>query len=259
MSAPVAIVTGGSGSIGYGIATVLARDGFRVVLTARNLDRLERASGALAAETGQSAIAVAADTTVQDEVDGLAAAVAERYGRIDVLVNCAANPSGVVGPIEDVSAEQLLADFDTKVAGYVRCIKSVAPAMKERRFGRIVNIGGLTGRGSNTLSGMRNLAVTHLTKTLSDELGPHGITVNAVHPGIVMTPHLLELFEAQAAERGVTRAEVEAGFVADIPVRRILKPEEIGAVVAFLASSAGGSVTGESIAVDGGYTRGVYL
>jgi NAD(P)-dependent dehydrogenase (short-subunit alcohol dehydrogenase family) len=106
---------------------------------------------------------------------------------------------------------------------------------------------------------MRNVAISHLTKTLADELGPHGITVNAIHPGIVRTPHLDELFEIEAEKRSVVMEEVEASFVGRIPIRRILAPAEIGMAVAFLASDAAAGITGESIAVDGGYSRGVYL
>ena len=106
---------------------------------------------------------------------------------------------------------------------------------------------------------MRNVALCHLTKTLSDQLGPDGITVNAVHPGVVRTPHLDELFEAEAKKRGTTAAAVEAGFVSDTPTRRILTTTEIASAVAFLASPHAASITGESIAVDGGITRGIYL
>jgi NAD(P)-dependent dehydrogenase (short-subunit alcohol dehydrogenase family) len=131
--------------------------------------------------------------------------------------------------------------------------------MMKQRWGRIINIGGLTGRSSNTLSGMRNVALCHLTKTLSDQLGPDGITVNTVHPGVVRTAHLDELFGTEAKKRGTTAAAVEAGFVADTPTRRILTTTEIASTVAFLASPHAASITGESIAVDGGITRGIYL
>jgi NAD(P)-dependent dehydrogenase (short-subunit alcohol dehydrogenase family) len=113
-----------------------------------------------------------------------------RFGKVDILVNSAAAPSGVVrNDIEHAGDEELLADLNTKVVGYFRCAKVVVPHMRNRGFGRIVNIGGLTGRASKVISGMRNLAVAHLTKTLSDQLGPAGITVNLIHPGVVETPH----------------------------------------------------------------------
>ncbi len=259
MTRPVAVITGGSAGIGYAIAEVLSGGNFDVAIVARNADRLEAAKARLADGTGHKVVAVPADTRDQEQINALMASVLDQFGRIDALVNCAANPSAIAGAIEAVQSERLLDDLNTKVVGYVRCAKAAVPAMKAQRQGRIVNIGGLTGRGSESLSGLRNVAISHLTKTLADELGPFGITVNAIHPGIVRTPHLDELFEEEAAKRRIGVDEVEAGFVERIPIRRVLMPAEIGKVVAFLVSSAGAGITGESIAVDGGYSRGVYL
>ncbi len=259
MTRPVAVITGGSAGIGYAIAEVLAGRDFDIAIAARNADRLEAAKTRLEDGTGHKVVAVSADTRDQGQVDALMGSVLDRFGKIDALVNCAANPSGVAGAIDGVQCECLLDDLNTKVVGYVRCAKAAVPTMKVRRYGRIVNIGGLTGRGSESLSGLRNAAISHLTKTLADELGPFGITVNAIHPGIVRTPHLDELFETEADRRRLSVDEVEAGFVERIPIRRVLAPAEIGVVVAFLLSSAGAGITGESIAVDGGYSRGVYL
>jgi NAD(P)-dependent dehydrogenase (short-subunit alcohol dehydrogenase family) len=255
----VVIVTGGSSGIGYEIARAFAQERARVVITARRSGPLNDAADALTKLTGTAVIGIVSDTTEQSQVDALARAVHAKYSRIDVLVNCAASPSGIRNQIEELDAAALLRDLDTKVVGYARCCKSVVPMMKQRHWGRIINIGGLTGRGSNTLSGMRNAALCHLTKTLSDQLGPSGITVNVVHPGVIRTPHLEELFESEAKERGTTAAEIEAQFIADTPVRRILGAAEIATAVTFLASGHAASITGESIAVDGGITRGIYL
>lgn len=259
MTQLVCIVTGGSAGIGLSIARRLARDGHKLTLAARREAPLAAAVELVEREGSGGCRAVVADTTDQIQVDALAEAVLMRHGRIDVLVNCAANPSGVAGALEQVDAAALLADLDTKVVGYLRCAKAVAPAMKQQGSGRIVNIGGLTGRSSNTLSGLRNAAISHLTKTLSDQLGPFGVTVNAVHPGIVRTPHLDELFATEADRDGRTSAEVEGEFVAQIPMRRVLDPSDIAEAVTFFVSPAAAAITGESLAVDGGYSRGIYL
>lgn len=256
----VVIVTGGSSGIGYAIATAFARERCRVVIAARRADALERAAASMRAGTHAEVIGIPTDTTDQESVDRMVAAAIAAYARLDVLVNCAATPAGLVrNSIEDLDSAALLADLNTKVVGYARCCRAVVPVMKRQRSGRIIQIGGLTGRSSNTLSGMRNVAISHLTKTLSDQLGPFGITVNAVHPGVVRTPHLDELFSSEAAKRGTSAQEVEAGFVSDTPIRRILEPEEIARAVLFLASAHGAAITGDSIAIDGGITRGVYL
>jgi NAD(P)-dependent dehydrogenase (short-subunit alcohol dehydrogenase family) len=256
----VAIVTGGSSGIGRAIAKALAQEGARVVITARTPDKLEKAKAELAAETGRLVSAIPSDTTDQGRVDELVEKVDAEFGRIDILVNCAANPTGwVSNEIREFQDSALMRDLDTKVLGYARCIKGVVPVMGRRKWGRIVNIGGLTGRSSNVLSGMRNAAICHLTKTLSDQLGPEGITVNALHPGVTQTDHIVELFASEAAKRGISPAEVEAEFSVSTPIRRIVQAEEIGHAVAFLTSPLAGAITGESLAVDGGITRGIFL
>jgi NAD(P)-dependent dehydrogenase (short-subunit alcohol dehydrogenase family) len=131
--------------------------------------------------------------------------------------------------------------------------------MRARGFGRIVNIGGLTGRSSHAISGLRNVAVVHLTKSLSDQLGPDGITVNTIHPGVVETEHIHELYEREARKQGTTAAAVEQGFVDRTPIRRVLTTAEIADLVAFLCSPRAGGITGESVGIDGGLTRGIFL
>jgi NAD(P)-dependent dehydrogenase (short-subunit alcohol dehydrogenase family) len=230
-----------------------------IVMTARGVDRLEAAAGRLAATTASPVVAIASDAKDVASTRALAAAVLDRFGRIDVLVNAAASSTPIGGAIEEVNVDALTADVDTKVGGYLRYSQAVVPAMKSRRTGQIINIGGLTVRSSDTLSGLRNAAVSHLTKVLSDQLGPFGIAVNAIHPGVVRTPHLAELFEELAAKRGVSATEIETEFVAEIPTRTILTPADVGRVVAFLATAEATAINGQSITVDGGYSRGIFL
>lgn len=258
MSKPTVIITGGTSGIGLAVADVLARDGWQVALTSRGLDGHDAARDWIAADPAHRAF-VATDTRNQARVDRMIAEVQERFGRIEGLVNGAASPTPIAGRIDDIDLTPLLGDLDTKVIGYLRCAKAVVPVMKRQKSGSIVNIGGLTGRSSATLSGLRNAAVSHFTKTLADELGPFGIRVNAVHPGIVETPHLRELFQSEAEARQCTPAAVEAEFVSQIPLRRVIHPEEVGRVIALLLSTTPVPITGESIAVDAGYSRGIYL
>lgn len=256
----VAMVTGGSRGIGYAIARLLSAEGAKVVITARDTDVLRTAAARLEAETGQKVLTLPADTTNQDQVDQVVRGTTTTHGRLDILVNCAANPSGLVrNEVQWLDDAALLRDLNTKVVGYARCARAVAPVMTQQRWGRIINIGGLTGRASNVLSGLRNVAVCHLTKTLSDQLGPVGITVNAVHPGVVQTEHTTELFREEAVRRGVTAGEVEAEYANATPIRRTITGAEVASAVAFLASDLAAAITGESLAVDGGITRGIYL
>ena len=194
------------------------------------------------------------------QVEAAIQAVVDHFGRLDILVNGAAHPGGLVrSEIENADPEGLLEDINIKVVGYMRFAKAAAAHMRKGGFGRIINIGGLTGRGSKQLSGMRNVAIAHMTKTLSDQLGPSGITVNVIHPGVVETPHIHELYAKEAKLQGLTPQQVEANYAKATPIRRVLQVDEIADVVLFLASERAGAITGESIAVDGGITRGIFL
>lgn len=256
----VAIVTGGGSGIGREVAKVLAQEGCKVAICGRRIAPLEAAAAEIGAATGAEMFALTCDTTNMQAVSDMADAVMARFGRVDILVNSAAAPSGVVrNDIEHAGDAELLGDLDTKVVGYFRCAKAVVPHMRAGGFGRIVNVGGLTGRGSKVISGMRNLAIAHLTKTLSDQLGPVGITVNLIHPGVVETPHIHELYEREAAKQGKTPAEVQQGYIDATPVRRVVSSDEIGWLIAFLSSPKAGAITGESIGIDGGISRGIFL
>ncbi|MEZ0053796.1 NAD(P)-dependent dehydrogenase (short-subunit alcohol dehydrogenase family) [Mycobacterium sp. MAA66] len=255
----VAIVTGGGLGIGKAITRALAMRGATVVIAARRLPILQQAAKELMADTGAKVIPVVADTTDTTSVEALARAAAE-VGTLSILVNGAAAPAGLVrNDIAQADPDALLADLNTKVVGYFRCIKAVAPYMRENRYGRIVNIGGLTGRSSHALSGMRNLAIVHMTKVLSDQLGPDGITVNTVHPGVVETEHIRELYAKNAAAEGITPEQVEQNFVNRTPIRRVLTAAEVAETIAFFAGPTAAGITGESLGIDGGLTRGIFL
>lgn len=255
----VAVVTGGGQGIGRAVARALALRGADVVIAARRAAVLERTAAELQADVPGRVVPVVADTTDDASVLALAQA-ADALGRVAVLVNGAAAPAGLVrNDIAEADPDALLADLDTKVVGYFRCIKALAPAMRRHGYGRVVNIGGLTGRSSHALSGMRNVAVVHLTKALSDQLGPDGITVNTLHPGVVESEHIHELYAKNAAAEGITPEQVEQNFIARTPIRRVLTEDEVAEAVCFLAGPRSGGITGESIGIDGGLSRGIFL
>jgi len=238
LTGKVAIVTGGSRGIGRAIARELAREGSDVAICARQRQALDEAAKALSQETGRRIIPIVADTMSSESVAQLVKSTVAALGRVDVLVNNASTPGGMVrGPLADADDKTLLEDIDTKVVGYLRCAKAVAPHMRQRKWGRIINIGGLSGRRSGNISGLRNAAVVHLTKTLADELGAHGITVNLVHPGATRT----ERTDAETERRAASNA-----------IQRIVDASEIAQVVAFLASVKAANVTGVAIDASGG-------
>lgn len=256
----VAVVTGGSLGIGRAVTQALAAQGVRVAIVARSQGPLEQAAAEISRESGCEVFAVCADVSKTAAVEQMMARVEQHFGRIDILVNGAAHPGGLVrSDIQEADPEGLLEDINIKVVGYMRCAKAASAVMRKNGWGRIINIGGLTGRGSKQLSGMRNVAICHMTKVLSDQLGPHGITVNVIHPGVVETPHIHELYAKEAKLQGLTPAQVEQNYAKATPIRRVLQPDEVADVVLFLASERAAAITGESIAVDGGITRGVFI
>jgi NAD(P)-dependent dehydrogenase (short-subunit alcohol dehydrogenase family) len=256
----VAVVTGGALGIGRAVTRELVKEGVAVVIAARRRHLLEEAAKEIEADLGGRVVPLVADTTDTASVRAMIDTAADMMGRLDILVNGAAAPSGMVrNSIDEADPELLLTDLNTKVVGYFRCAQAAAPHMRRLGYGRIVNIGGLTGRSSHVLSGMRNLAVVHMTKTLSDQLGPFGITVNTVHPGVVETEHIHELYEKEAARQGRTPRQVEQDYIDRTPIRRVLTAEEVARTLCFLASPRAGGITGESLGIDGGLTRGIFL
>lgn len=260
LNGKVAVVTGGSLGIGRAIAEAFAAEGVRVAIVARSPGPLQLAAGEITAATGTEVLALPGDVADTAQIQAAIDAAAAHFGRLDILVNGAAHPGGLVrNAIEEADPEGMLRDIDIKVVGYMRCAKAATAHMKRNGWGRIINIGGLTGRGSKQLSGLRNVAICHMTKTLSDQLGASGITVNVVHPGVVDTPHIHELYAREAKLQGLTAQQVEANYCANTPIRRTLQPSEIADVVLFLASDRAAAITGESLGVDGGITRGIFL
>ena len=256
-----AIVTGGSVGIGKETARKLAQAGVNVTIAARTKATLDAAAEELRADTSGTIDAITVDNTDMASVRALVDGTADRHGGVHILVNCAAAPGGLVrNAIEEADEKNLLLDLNTKLLGYFRMCKACVPHMRRAQWGRIVNVGGLTARCTEALSGMRNTALVHLTKTLSDEVGRDGITVNIIHPGVTRTEHVEHWFADMAKAEGITYdafVKREAGDPAAI--RRMLEVSEVADPIVFLASSLGSGITGESIAVDGGLSRAVFL
>lgn len=253
LTGKVALITGGSQGIGKAAAMELAKEGVDVVICARNQGPLEAAANDVALATGRRILPITADTTNPASIAALVQSTLNEFGRIDILVNNAATPGGLVrGALSDAKEEELLDDINTKVVGYFRCAKAVAPHLQQQQWGRIINIGGLSGRRSGVISGMRNAAVMHLTKTLADQLGPDGITVNLIHPGTTRTERSGPMYAERAQREGTTVEAIEHRIAQNNAIRRIVDAKEVGHVVAFLASPKAGAVTGVAIDASGG-------
>ena len=239
-----ALVTGGSRGIGLASARVLAAEGADVALLARTREPLERAAEELRAASGRRVVAVVADTGDDESVLAAVRSVVEQLGAIDILVNAAATPASGA-PLRE---EDLEREINVKVRGYLRCVRAVAPLMAERGWGRIINISGLAARQTGSITGsIRNAAVAAMTKNLADELGPKGINVTVVHPGMTITESSAANLRAMAAARGQGagggRGRARGARLDRPPVRA----EEVADVIAFLASPRSIALNGDAI------------
>jgi NAD(P)-dependent dehydrogenase (short-subunit alcohol dehydrogenase family) len=250
-----ALVTGGSRGIGRAIARQLALEGVDVVIAARDSAALGAAASALADETGRKIVGLTVDTHDDASVAALIAGTVAALGGLDILVNAAAMPGGQTPPpkLAEVTTPLFWDDIDVKVMGYLRTAREAAPHMIAAGWGRIINISGLAARQTGSIIGsVRNVAVAALTKNLADELGPKGINVTVVHPGLTRTEKTAPRVAAMAASSGVTVAEIEARLAANVTVGRIIDAAEVADVVAFLASPRSVSINGDAVACGGG-------
>jgi NAD(P)-dependent dehydrogenase (short-subunit alcohol dehydrogenase family) len=257
-----ALVTGGSRGIGKAIARVLALEGADVALVARGAPALAAASAELAAQTGRKVIGVSADTTRDDAVrNAVAEASRQLGGTIDILVNAAAEPAGFAAPpqLAQITGDFFHAEMDTKVMGYLRCAREVASGMRANGWGRIVNISGLAARQTgNAVGSMRNIAVAAMTKNLADELGPFGIHVTVVHPGVTRTERTASVVSKRAAAQGISEAAVETEMASGNSIKYIVDAIDVANVVAFLCSPKSRAINGDAIAAGGGAPRSIH-
>ncbi len=251
-----AIVTGAAKGMGEAITLTLAREGADIVLTARDTAALEEVADKVE-NLGRRAKVVACDVCKEDQVRALVDSAKEFFdGRIDILVNV----SGVTGPIETPIQDIEVDDFDyvvtTNTRGTYLPIKHVVPTMIAQNSGKIVNIAGTSGlRGypMRTSYSCSKWGVRGITRTVALEMGKHNVNVNAVCPGIVRTPRMDKLCEGKAKKRGWTFEQVWQEYIEDMALKRVTEPQDIANMVLFLASEEARQITGQEIAVDGGW------
>lgn len=255
-----AIITGGSRGIGKEIARQLLAEGVDVALIARDQERLRQAASELATP-GRNVAPISADTGSDESVRAAVAQAVATLGGVDILVNSAAKPGGQ-GPVPalaQITTEAFWDDMNVKVMGYLRCAREVAPHMVAQGWGRIINISGLAARSSGSAIGsMRNVAVAAMTKNLADELGPNGVNVTVVHPGLTRTEATEGVVAARARATGSTPAQIEAQMAQGNSTHRIISAGEVAHVVVFLASPLSVAINGDAIAVGGGVGRAIH-
>jgi NAD(P)-dependent dehydrogenase (short-subunit alcohol dehydrogenase family) len=247
LAGKVVLITGAGSGIGRGIASVLAREGADLVLADVNLASAKRG----AAELGASAIEH--DVTSWDSCQQIVSQVLAEKGRIDVLVNNAGVSKSV--PFHELDEAEWDRVNDVNAKGVFLTTRAVVPHMIERRSGSIISISSMVGKEAIPLFVhycASKFAVIGLTQGLAKELAPYDIRVNAVCPGVVRTPLWEPLLNQLSDTKGISRDEAWQGFVDGIPLGRPQEPEDVGEVVAFLASDRARNMTGQGVNVTGG-------
>jgi 3-oxoacyl-[acyl-carrier protein] reductase len=255
----VALVTAASKGIGLGTARVLAREGMKVAISSRSAANLEKAREQLAAETGSEALAVQADMTVRQDLERLVEVVSKKLGGVDVLVYNAGPPkAGTFGDLTYADWEEATRLL---LLSAVTLTQAVVPHMKGKRWGRLIYITSLTLRqpiGNLVLSNTVRLGIAGLSKSLSRELAPHGITSNGIIQGYIRTDRSSRLAEEMASKMGTNVDEAFKEMAKSIPLGRYGEPEDVGSLAAFIASERGAYLNGGMFTVDGGVISSVF-
>ena len=252
----VALVAAASKGLGRAVADELAAEGASLVICARGEESLEKARSEIAGATGARVIAVAGDVSRADDVARIAGVGLDQFGRIDILVTNAGGPPS--GKVESLTPEMWQSAVDLTLMSVVNLTTHVLPGMKERKWGRIININSIAAKqpvDGLMLSNSIRSAVTGFARTLANEVATHGITVNSILAGYTRTLRVEQLAEAASKREGVSRETALGRWEAEIPMGRLGEPREFAALAAFLASERASYMTGSSIAVDGGWIK----
>ncbi|RAU84522.1 SDR family oxidoreductase [Pontibacter arcticus] len=250
-----AMVCGSTQGIGKAIAVELAQLGASITLVARNEAKLKETAEELDTQAGQQHEYIVADFSEPYELNIRVQAYLKQRPEVHILVNNTGGPAG--GPITEAISDEFINAFNQHLIANHLLAKAVVPAMKEAKYGRIINIIStsvkqpLNGLGvSNTIRG----AVASWAKTMANELGAFGITVNNVLPGSTKTSRIYSIIDSKAAKSGQSAEDVQQQMEAEVPARRFAEPEEVAAAAAFLASPAAAYINGINLPVDGGRT-----
>jgi 3-oxoacyl-[acyl-carrier protein] reductase len=255
-----AIVTGGSSGIGFETARLFLDEGVRVLITGREMAKVNQARDALAKKSGGEVHAVVADMTKQADITRMVEFAKEKLGGVDILVNNAGTMySGRFAAFAD---DEMKTQLETKLFGFIRAIRAVYPMMKAQKWGRIINTIGGAGKEPDPYmfgSGMTNSALLNLTKSLATEFGEDNILVNAICPGWVDTNLWLKNAEGLQKDLGA-KSEEEARRLAarKNSLNRFGKPEELANATVFLCSERASYITGVSLNLDGGRLKGLW-
>jgi 3-oxoacyl-[acyl-carrier protein] reductase len=254
----VALVSAGSKGLGRAIAMELAAEGARVAICARGQEALDATVADITAAGGR-VMGVAADVSQAGDVARLVEQVRTALGPIDILVTNSGGPKS--GTFEALSADDWDQAGRLLLTSAVGLVRAVLPDMRSRRWGRILTVSSIAVKqpvDGLMLSNSLRAAVTAFARTLANEVAADGVTVNNLMPGYTRTDRVVELAAQMAASGGVTAEAIAGRWEAQIPMRRLGEPREFAALAAFLASDRASYITGQSIAVDGGWIKATW-
>jgi len=255
----VAIVAASSQGLGKAVALGLAREGAKLAICARTESTLNRTAEEIRQETGAEVLARAVDVTVYEEVRSFVAEAASRFGRVDICVTNAGGPPAK--PFSETTVEDWQAGVNLNLMSTLYFVREVLPLMQKRKWGRLITITSASVKqpiDNLVLSNSVRSAVSGLMKSLSNEYGKDNILVTNACPGYTLTSRLDELSGRLARAEEVDPSEIQERWAKQVPLRRLGQPEEFANLVVFLASERSSYITGVSIAVDGGFIKGVY-
>lgn len=255
----IALITGGSKGIGRGIAHRLAQEDCRIIVAAREKKSIDETVGEIRSRGGE-AQGISADCTSLDGISACIAMANERFGgHIEIAVYNV--KAGAWGGFDDVSEQDFQAAHNNLVLGFARFVRLLAPAMKERGWGRLVTVSSMNVTHPHreqplVVQDAARLGALALSKVLANDLGPCGITVNSLATGMIETDNFKNYFTQRAALEGISYNQLKGQRTATIPMRRLGLPEDMADLCAFLCSTLSGYITGQAILVDGGLVEG---
>jgi 3-oxoacyl-[acyl-carrier protein] reductase len=252
----VAIVTGSSQGIGKVIAYGLAKEGANVTICARTVDRLKTTAKEIESMFETEVLAFSANLKVKENIQAMVKATADKFGRIDVLVNNTGGPPSAL--FSETTDKEWQETFDSLLMSTVNCCREVIPYMKANKWGRIINMTSFAAKQPAerlVLSNAIRAGVLGLTKTLSNELAEYGILVNAVCPGWTLTDRVKHLAQSSANKTGKDHNDIISEWARSTALNRLAQPEEIANLVVFLASEKASYITGAVVQVDGGVIK----
>ncbi len=253
-----ALVTGASAGLGFAAAMALADEGVKVAINSRSGENLQKACEKIEKQTGIKPLVVAGDISEADVAENIVKQSADRLGPIDILVsNCGGPPAGLFMQHDKESWKK---SADLTLFSAINLSRAVLPGMIEKKWGRIIFITSVAVKqpiDNLIISNCLRAGVTGFAKSISNEYAASGITVNTVCPGYTETERLKNLAQHQSKASGISIDEVYAGWTGSVPAARLGQPEELAALITFLASEKASFITGTSIPVDGGYAKGL--